>query len=146
MQVSYREARDKSDIIDAIRLRAEVFIIEQKCPPGWDPDEFDKTASHFIAVTEDKVIGTIRLREEPKTAAKFERIVVHKDYRRKGIGSALAKYVIEHARRKGFYKIWLQAQVGGHKMFEKVGFSSISKEHYPFNLSIPHIDMELLLK
>ena len=146
MKVIYTKIKNMNDFIDAIRLRTDVFLIEQKCPPGWEPDELDKVATHLVATIDNKIIATIRLREEPKNIAKLERLVVNKNYRKRGIGSSLVNYAVKQAKRKGFKRIWLQGQKRVYRTFEKVGFKIISQEYDLFNLGIPHIDMELLLK
>ena len=55
MKVAYKEVKTINEFIDAIRIRADVFIIEQKCQPGWEPDEEDKDSKHFIAIVEKKL-------------------------------------------------------------------------------------------
>lgn len=145
MKVSFKKVKNISEFIDSIRLRTDVFIIEQRCPPGWEPDELDKIADHFIAAINDEIVATIRLREKPEGIGKLERLVVKKEHRKKGIGSNLIKYAVEHARKKGLKKVWLQGQKRAQKTFEKAGFRRISEEYDLFNLGIPHIDMELRL-
>lgn len=142
MKIIYKEIKDIKNFIDAIRLRTEVFIIEQNCPPGWEPDKLDKVSSHYVAIVNDKIIATARLRESPKNCGKMERMVVKKEFRGKGIGSGLTKYIIKQARKKGFKKLWMQAQLHAQKMYEGIGFRVTSKEYDQWNLGIPHIDME----
>ena len=142
MEVHYKQIDTINEFIDAIRIRIAVFIIEQKCPPGYDPDELDKISQHYIAVVDDTIVAMTRLREDPKGIAKIENMVVKKEYRGKGIGLGLTKYIIKKAKQKGYKKIWMQAQEQAKSVFEKAGFKVTSDAYDLYNLGIPHIDME----
>ena len=146
MKVIYKEVKTISDFIDAIRIRVDVFIIEQKCPVGWEPEELDKKSTHFVAVVDNELVATARLREETKNVAKIERLAVSKEYRGKGIGLGLTKYILNQALKQGYKKIWMQAQAYTQKMYEKAGFKKTSKPYDLWNLGILHIDMEYVFK
>ena len=146
MSISYKEVKTINDFIDVIRIRTDIFIIEQKCPPGWEPDELDKKSIHFIAILDHEIVATARLREEPKNTAKIERMAVKKEHRGKGIGLGLTKYALNQAEKKGFKKILIQAQLHAQKMYEKAGFKITSKPYDLWNLGIPHVDMEYVFK
>ena len=146
MRIRYKQIESINEFIDAIRIRVEVFIIEQKCPPGYDPDELDKISKHYIALADDKIVAMVRLREDPKSVAKLETMVVKKEYRGKGIGTGLTKYVIKQALKQGYKKIWVQAQKHAQHLYEKTGFKVISKPYDLYNLGIPHVDMEYIVK
>ena len=146
MSISYKEVKTINDFIDVIKIRTDIFIIEQKCPPGWEPDELDKKSIHFIAILNHEIVATARLREEPKNTAKIERMAVRKEHRGKGIGLGLTKYVLNQALKKGFKKIFIQAQLHAQKMYEKAGFKITSKPYDLWNLGIPHVDMEYVFK
>ena len=144
MNITIKKVTSINEFIDAIRLRVDVFIIEQKCPPGWEPDELDKNSQHFIAVVEDSIVATARLREDPKGVAKIERLVVKKEYRKKGIGEKLILTMVQHSKKQGNKKVWIQAQVQAKPFFEKLGFKTVSKEYDLWNLGILHVDMEYI--
>lgn len=146
MRITYKEIETVKEFVDAIRIRVNVFIIEQKCPPGWEPDEIDKSAWHFVAIVNNKIVATARLNKDSKNSAKIERMAVKKELRGKGIGLGLTKYIIHQAVKKDFKKIWIQAQQHTQKMYEAAGFKIISKPYNPWNLGIPHVDMEYILK
>ncbi len=63
MNIEYKKADTRAEYTDALRLRVEVFIIEQGCQPGWEPDEEDATAQHYIAIQDNSVIATARARQ-----------------------------------------------------------------------------------
>lgn len=147
MGVKYKKVETINEFIDAIRIRVEVFIIEQKCPPGWEPDELDKDSQQYIALVDNKILATARLRESPKGVAKLERMVVKKDYRGKGIALSLTKFIMEESRKQGYKKIWMQAQEHAKGIYEKAGFKVTSSHPYDlWNLGILHVDMEFVFK
>ncbi|OGK18134.1 hypothetical protein A2866_06610 [Candidatus Roizmanbacteria bacterium RIFCSPHIGHO2_01_FULL_39_8] len=146
MKIVCREIETIQEFIDAIRIRVDIFIIEQKGPPGWEPDDLDKNSSHFVALVKDEIVGTVRLREDPKGVAKFERMAVTKKYRDRGIGLKLTSFVIGQAKNQGCKKIWMQAQKYTKGLYEKAGFKTTSKPYDLWNLGIRHIDMELDLR
>ena len=42
MDIEYKEVQTINEFIDAIRIRIDVFIKEQKCEQSYEPDEDDK--------------------------------------------------------------------------------------------------------
>ena len=142
MKVKYKKVETIPEFIDAIRIRVDVFIKEQNCPPGWEPDEFDKVSDHYIASVNGIVVATARIRQDSPDVLKIERMVVKKDYRKKGIGLDLTKYLIKGAQKKKPSKIWIEAQSYAQKFYEKSGFKTVSEEYDLYNIGIPHVTME----
>src|SRR5258708_15195786 len=133
MKIRYKKITNVNEFIDAIRIRIEVFIIEQKCPPGYDPDELDKTSQLYIALANNVVVAMARLREDPKGIAKMENMVVKKEYRGKGIGSGLTTYIIKRAKKQGYKKIWMQAQIRAIAIYKNRGFNVTSEPYDLYN-------------
>ena len=141
MDIKYKEAKTINEFIDAIRIRIDVFINEQKGKPGWEPDEYDKNSKHFIAIFNKKVVSTARVRETANKEYKIERMATKKKYRNKGISQGLVEFIINHLDEFKPKKIWMQSQVQVQKFYEKCGFRATSS---PYDLyGIPHIDMVL---
>ena len=80
MKVVYKEVKSIEEFIDAIRIRIDVFIVEQKCPPGWEPDAKDKTAAHFIAFIDKEVVSTARVLRSSAREFKIERMATKKGH------------------------------------------------------------------
>ena len=139
MKAKYKKVKTINEFIDAIRIRVEVFEIEQKCKPGSEPDEFDKIAQHYVAVANGKIVSTARFREPYKGIIKIGRMATKKEYRGKGISSGLLNYILKDTKKLKPKKIWLQSQVQAQKFYEKHGFKVISQS-YDWD-DIPHIDM-----
>ncbi|RLE72010.1 MAG: hypothetical protein DRJ37_03805 [Thermoprotei archaeon] len=85
----------------------------------------------FVAVLGDKVVGEAEIvfSEEPKPYGRYcflEVLVVHKNYRRRGIGTKLVKYCLEYAERQG-YAIFdvIPEDERAKRLYLKLGFSKI---------------------
>lgn len=140
MKITYKEITSISEFIDAIRIRIDVFIIEQKCQPGWEPDEEDKTARHFIALADGRIVSTLRIRETDE-GIKIERMATKKEFRGMDISKGLLNFVLQEIKRLKPKKVWMQAQVQAQDFYKKCGFTAISE---PYDLyGIPHLNMVL---
>lgn len=139
MEITYKEVESIKEFIDAIRIRVNVFIIEQKCQPGWEPDEEDKTARHFIVIADGKIVSTLRIREIEE-GIKIERMATDKEYRGKDISKGLIEFVLEEIKKLKPQKIWMEAQVQAKEFYEKCGFKAISEPYDQYGIS--HLKME----
>ncbi len=143
MKVKYKEVESISEFIDAVRIRVDVFIIEQKCEPGWEPDEEDKVSRHFIAIADGKVVSTLRIREL-EDGIKIERMATRKEYRGMDIGRGLIEFVLKEIKKLKPKRIWMEAQVQAQGFYKKIGFKVISEQYDLWNTGILHIKMEYL--
>lgn len=137
MNLKIKKVETIQEFIDTIRIRVDVFIKEQGCPPGWEPDVQDKEAIHYIALIDNKIVSTARVLKTDNNF-KIERMATIKEFRKKGIGKGLVDYIIKDLKPN---KIWMQSQLQAKEFYEKCGFKVISKpyDHY----GKEHIDMEL---
>lgn len=139
MKATYKEVKLISEFIDAIRIRIDVFIVEQKCKPGWEPDEEDKASRHFIAVADGKVVSTLRI-EVIDDGIKIERMATKKEYRGMDISKGLVEFVLKEIKKIKPKRIWMEAQVQAQEFYEKCGFKAVSSAYDLYG--IPHLKME----
>lgn len=105
-------------------IRREVFVVEQKVAPEEEFDEFEDTSRHFVALdNEGTAIGSARWRVTSK-GCKMERFAVRKDWRRKGVASALVRAVLDdiYAQRGSGQYLYMHAQLDAVPLYEKFGF------------------------
>jgi predicted GNAT family N-acyltransferase len=122
-------------------VRTEVFIHEQQVPVHLEWDEFDAISMHVLALTSDEQpIGTVRLLPN----GYIGRMAVLKEWRRKGIGSAMMSKVLEEINNRGIQEIMLNAQTIAIRFYEKFGFQVCGEEF--MDAGILHIKMILQLK
>ena len=122
MNLKFKKVETIDEFIDAVRLRVDVFIKEQGFQVGWEPDNDDKISKHFVAIVDKKIVATARFRETKKGEIKIERMVTKKDYRGKGIGKDLVKFMIKEIEKLKPEKIWLRSQVKTQPFYERCGF------------------------
>jgi predicted GNAT family N-acyltransferase len=109
----------------AAALRVEVFVHEQSVPADEELDHYDANAIHFVALQDDRVVGTLRIvliQSDNKPVAKIGRVAVAKHLRNQGIGRQLMVAAIEHVRSLGLQKCTLGAQLPVIGFYEKLGF------------------------
>jgi predicted GNAT family N-acyltransferase len=117
-------------------LRYKVFVLEQGFDEEIEIDEFDNFATHFVAIDEDKVVGTLRLYKK-NDGYILGRMAIDAAYRKKDIGRNLIKHTIEFVKRAGGKYIVAHAQVQALTFYEKCGFKKYGKEF--LEEAVPHI-------
>ena len=105
----------------AFALRREVFVWEQHVPEALENDEYDLTATHFVAVVAGEVVGTLRMIAQPEHH-KIGRVAVRASFRGRGIAKAMMLAAMSQARAAGSDRFYLTAQTDKLGMYEKLGF------------------------
>lgn len=127
---------------DLLRLRNQVFIVEQACAYA-DIDGFDPACAHLCAIDDkDAVIGTLRLLPPglkfPETS--LGRLAVAREHRGEGIARALMwEGLAELARRHPGAEVVIGGQRYLEAFYASLGFVRCSEPY--LEDGIPHIDM-----
>ena len=120
--------------------REEVFVREQHVPPEMELDEDDPRSVHVLArAPEGTVIGAGRL----TPAGQIGRMAVLRDWRDRGVGSALLRLLLEQARTRGMAEVNLHAQADATDFYLKHGFEITGEDfmeagilHRPMRMAI----------
>jgi ElaA protein len=113
------------ELYDVLRLRSEVFVVEQKCI-FLDIDNNDRKAFQTIGFIGDEVVATTRLFDKDIMYDGYQsigRVVSASKHRGLGIGKALMQYSISECERlfgKGPIKIGAQLYL--KKFYSEQGF------------------------
>lgn len=122
-----------------LRLRAEVFVVEQNCPYQ-DLDDIDQDAWHVYLKDGEEIVGYLRVIDKGKRLDEVSIGRVVTLYRKRGIGSALMAIGKAVAKEKfGATKIKIGAQIQAQPFYEKAGFTPCSKPY--LEDGIPHVYM-----
>ena len=129
---------DKEDLYQILRLRSEVFVVEQDCVYQ-DIDNKDKNAIHLYYKENDEIVAYTRIfkagyyYENPSIG----RVVVSKKNRGKYLGKKIMIDSIEYIKQniKG-EKIELSAQKYLDKFYRDLGFYKIGEDY--LEDGIPH--------
>ncbi len=131
-----------SEFHDIIQLRLDIFVVEQDCP-YLDLDGKDRIAYHLYATTEKgQTVAYTRLfgPDEYFKEASIGRVVVHKDFRKDGLGIQLMSKSIEAIEKLYHTKtIKIGAQRYLRKFYESLGF--VSTDEFYMEDGIPHMYM-----
>ena len=129
-----------SEIYDVLKLRSEVFVVEQNCIYQ-DLDDKDRKARH-LCMKNDKgeVIGCCRVFKYNDKYAQIGRFVTAKSVRGKGCGKILMDTAIGNVRDYlDNMPIMIHAQSYAVGFYEKSGFKVSSVEFLEDD--IPHREM-----
>ena len=130
-------------LYEILRLRAEVFVVEQKCPYQ-DLDNKDNKAIHLIGEINKEIIPYTRIFKKGDyfNNSSIGRVLVKKDYRKKEHGKLIMKKSIEVIKQDPQEEIIeLSAQKYLTKFYKDLGFKKTGKEYLEDN--IPHVKMIL---
>ncbi len=122
-------------------VRHAVFVEEQKVREELEWDDIDERCYHVLAMSADGApIGTGRLLPD----GHIGRMAVVREWRGKGVGSAILHALLDLARRDGFEVVKLNAQVHALGFYARHGFTVIGGEF--MEAGIPHREMQIELE
>lgn len=120
-------------------IRKKVFVEEQGVPEAEEIDDLDPRALHWLARDiQGTPIGTARL-----TDGRIGRMAVLAEYRNQGVGAAILRAIIKHARDRGLERLVLDAQTHALPFYQGFGFTVTGEEFE--DVGIPHRPMSLEL-
>lgn len=130
-----------SDIyMDALRIRHQVFMIEQGVPKDIEIDKNEPACIHFVLYTEEQAAATCRLLPLKDGVMKLQRMAVLKDYRGKSLGREIVQEAERFTREQGYNTITLGAQLTAVDFYEKLGYSKHGELF--MDADIPHFQMD----
>jgi predicted GNAT family N-acyltransferase len=140
--IEVREARGDAERAAALALRHEVFVEEQGVPVELEVDEHDDAALHLVALDAGRLVGTCRVVRDG-ARAKFGRLVVARDARGAGVGTALLDDAERRAGAEGAERMVLTAQVAAMGLYERAGYTARGEVF--LDAGIEHMTMEKAL-
>lgn len=129
-----------ADLYDMLKLRVDVFVVEQHCPyPELDGN--DKDCLHLRLLQDGDLLACARLwRPTPEHHPRIGRVAVSPNHRGKRLGEALMREAIaEVEKRHPGERIEISAQSHLEKFYGSLGFEVISEQY--LEDGIPHVDM-----
>jgi len=142
IQIKTFEELSSTELYSILKLRVDIFVVEQNCPyPELDGE--DEEAVHLYIKEGKEVASYLRIiTNQVKT--RIGRVVTHKNHRGKQLSSKLMKEAMSYIQAKYPDKsIILSAQEHLQHFYSKFGFAPISEMYLEDD--IPHVDMEYKL-
>ena len=144
MSAKVRLAQDAREVAAALALREAVFCEEQGVPLEADRDGLDDRALHVVAIEAGEVLGTCRVVLDGDGGARFGRLSVRRDARRRGLAAALLREAERQARAAGAGRMTLHAQTSALELYRRAGYEA---EGEPFDEEgIEHLRMTRSLR
>lgn len=99
----------------------------------------------WVAISNDKVIGTIALIDIGDGLTALRKMFVAADHRgaRRGIAAGLLATLLDHARVEGVSGVYLGTtpmMASAHRFYEKNGFQEVPAEDLPENFPVMAVD------
>jgi ElaA protein len=141
-QIKYFENLSVHELYDIMKLRSEIFVVEQNCV-YLDLDGKDKFALHLFGEFEGKIVAYSRLFKPGISFdnASIGRVVVDANFRDRKWGHDLMREAIAGIKSHfGESKITIGAQLYLKKYYESHGFAQSSEMYLEDD--IPHIEMK----
>lgn len=117
------------ELYGILKLRSEVFVVEQNCPYQ-DLDDRDKCAWHLFLEDGDEVVAVLRILPENISYRDMAigRVIVKKPYRGKGISKVMMKKAIDFITGDlGKTAIRLSGQAYLIDFYLSLGFKKVSE-------------------
>ncbi len=127
------------DISDALKLRREVFIIEQHTPEDVEMDGRDGEALHLVVYDGGVPVASGRILVEDGRCM-LGRICVVKSRRGENLGDFTVRAMIRRAFDAGCTEQFIHAQTYARPFYELLGFEAFGDEFE--EADIPHIAMK----
>ncbi|EES50793.1 GNAT family N-acetyltransferase [Clostridium botulinum] len=132
------------ELYEICKARYEVFGCEQRIYQENDFDDIDKKVYHLFLMDCNKIAAYARLIPSGITynESSIGRVLVLKEYRRKGIAFELMKKSVDFLKNElNEETIVVSSQLYVKKLYESVGFKIISDIYD--EVDIPHIKMKM---
>jgi len=117
-----RQPQTPDEIELMYEVRWNILFKPLDLPRGSEKDDRDAEANHFIAISNDEIIGAGRFIKIKEKIGLIDNLTVAKKYQRKGIGSNLIESMHITARNQGLRLIVLNARKDTEKFFQNHGY------------------------
>jgi ElaA protein len=143
-QLKKFETLSNTELYEILRLRSEVFVVEQNCPYQ-DMDRKDAGSFHLLGFNDDnELLAYTRILPAGISYEEVAigRVVTSPKARGTGIGKELMKESIKCVEKQfGAVAVRIGAQCYLKKFYQGLGFKIASEEYLEDN--IPHVEMIL---
>ncbi|QQX58514.1 GNAT family N-acetyltransferase [Pseudomonas chlororaphis] len=133
----------KEQLYAILRLRTEVFVVEQKCAyQEVDGQDLEGDTCHLMAWDDDQLVAYLRLLDPVSQGGDvvIGRVVIAPQARGKGLGHELMEHALKQAQKYWPQTpIYLSAQAHLQGYYGRYGFNVVGEEYLEDD--IPHIGM-----
>jgi N-acetylglutamate synthase-like GNAT family acetyltransferase len=120
-----RQPKTRKEFESMYDLRWRILRKPWNQPKGSEKDELESIAYPFIALFQNKIVGTARFHKSNESFGQIQYIVVEEPFRRKGIGAKLMEAIHLTAMNQLLKFTTLNANETALPFFEKMGYKTI---------------------
>ncbi|GGJ00707.1 putative acetyltransferase [Alicyclobacillus cellulosilyticus] len=136
-----------------LAIRRAVFVEEQQVPEDEEMDDWDRlpvgeeaAPVHILVRTDEGTpVATARVIPYAEGTAKIQRVAVLASHRQQGYGTAAMAAAEAAARRLGFVRAVLDAQLQAEGFYRQLGYRRVSDEVF-LDAGIEHVRMAKVLQ
>ena len=128
---------------DALLIRKNVFVYEQKVPLHIEIDEYEEKCTNLVLYIEQTPVATCRLYPLNQQQVKLQRMAVEKKARKQHLGQKIMNAALALAKEQGYESMILGAQNTAIGFYEALGFTVYGDEF--LDAGIPHHMMKISL-
>ena len=115
----------EQDLQTAYAIREQVFVVEQQVPREDEYDEFEPSATHYLATYDNMPCGAARWRTT-ENGVKLERFAVLQEYRNRQVGAHILQTVLQDVLAAHPGKtVYLHAQLPALSFYRRHGFEAV---------------------
>jgi len=130
---------DSNTYKDALTIRHDVFVVEQKVPMELEVDSLEDQTDHIVLYHNDEAVATARIYNLDNDTYKVQRVATLKKHRGQGYGKKLMQEIEQKVKTLGGSKLTLGGQNTALAFYEKLGYQIESDEF--MDAGIPHHTM-----
>ncbi len=123
-KIAIAVARTVEEIFKVFSVRSATYIAEQFCLYSEEFDGNDFCSTHLLGTIDGDAAGCVRLRFFDGFA-KLERLAVRAEYRNSRLAYKLVRAALDHARLKGYTKVYGHSRLDLVRFWKVFGFKPI---------------------
>ncbi len=127
----------------ALEIRNEVLRKPQNLNIFEEDLSKDKQASHFVALVDGKIVGTVILDNHDGITMKLCQFGILKEFRSEGLGRQMLSFVEQYARSLHYKRMYLHGRVAAAGFYENRGYSAFGSEF--LEVGVAHREMAKVL-
>ncbi|MEC4817708.1 MAG: GNAT family N-acetyltransferase [Scytonema sp. PMC 1069.18] len=137
--IEIRSIKNETEFNDMLYQRWLVLRAPLGLPRGTEKDKYEDSAFHLVALWENQIVGSARLRCLSKELGSIAYVAILPEFQNQGIGTKLMQKLIVTSAEKNLKTLRVMARTNVVKFYNHLGFIA---EGEPFNyLDTPHIFM-----
>ncbi len=120
--IEVRPVKNKQELEDMYHQRWLVLREPMGMEKGTEQDQYESSAFHLVAVCNNQVIGSARLRELSSGLGSIAYVALLPKFRHQGIGTKLIETLIQKAKANKFKGLRLLSRINGLGFYSRLGF------------------------